>query len=186
MNKKFSLVAALSVLALVGAGCSTVSDDTMKSTSDDTVVSNGDTMEQTETTSVHENTTGGDNLMQEETKTSAAYNVGDDVMVDLGYGWYEGKVEDFACDAGYYVRYRGLSASCITEDKLVKPVAPSADSLVVGAKVIANIDKGEMFGGKEIFPYYSGEITAVNASTYTVKDNSNKEREITIDKIYLK
>ncbi|OGH86600.1 MAG: hypothetical protein A2493_02910 [Candidatus Magasanikbacteria bacterium RIFOXYC12_FULL_33_11] len=187
MNKKFSLVAALSVLALVGAGCSTVSDDTVKSTSDDTVVSNGDTMEKTETTSVDENTTGEDTTtVVENTVTSVAYNVGDVVMVDLGYGWYEGKVEDFACEAGFYVRYRGLSASCITEDKLVKPVAPSAESLVVGAKVIANIDKGEMFGGKEIFPYYSGEITAVNASTYTVKDNSKKEREITIDKIYLK
>jgi len=186
MNKKFSLVAALSVLALVGAGCSTVSDDTMKSTSDDTVVSNGDTMEQTETTSVDENTTGGDNLMQEETKTSAAYNVGDDVMVDLGYGWYEGKVEDFACDAGFYVRYRGLSASCMTEDKLTKSVAPSASALVTGAKVIANIGKGEMFGGKTIFPFYNAEITAVNGSTYTVKNTSNKTFDVTIDKIYLK
>lgn len=185
MNKRFSLVAALSVLALVGAGCSTATDDTQVSKTDDTMVQNQESMENSGENMVEEN-----NTMVEEApamEESAAYNVGDDVMVDLGYGWYEGKVEDYKCDSeSFYIRYRGLSASCITVDKLVKPVAPSPDDLVVGAKVIANIDKPEMFGGKEIFPYYSGEITAVNAKSYTVKDTSNKEREITIDKIYLK
>jgi len=58
--------------------------------------------------------------------------------------------------------------------------------LVVGAKVIANIGKGEMFGGKTIFPYYSAEVTAVSGEKYTVKDNSKKEYTLTADKIYLK
>lgn len=181
MKVRFSLLASMGVLALVGAGCSTTTSDSVSNTDDTRVVSNEVMEVSTDTAEVVEPT-----VVVETTTAPAAYKVGDDVMVDLGYGWYEGKVEDYACDAGFYVRYRGLSASCITEDKLVKPVTPSAESLVVGAKVIANIDKAEMFGGKEIFPFYSGEITAVNASTYTVKDNSKKEREITIDKIYLK
>jgi len=184
MKVKLSLLASMGVLALVGAGCSSTTSDSVSNTDDTSVVSN-------EVMEVSGDTAGTAEVVEptvivETTATPAAYKAGDVVMVDLGYGWYEGKVEEFACDAGFYVRYKGLSASCITEDKLVKPVTPSADSLVVGAKVIANIDKGEMFGGKEIFPFYSGEITAVNASTYTVKDNSKKEREITIDKIYLK
>lgn len=177
MDKKFYLVATLSMLALVGAGCSSTSDDVSD-------VKSNESMNKIEVSDVV--TEPVVNKVEEVVVVPASYVVGEDVMVDLGYGWYEGKVEDFACDAGFYVRYRGLSASCITEDKLVKPVAPNATELVVGTKVIANIGKSEMFGGKTIFPYYSGEITAVSGSTYTVKDNSKKEYSLTIDKIYLK
>lgn len=181
MNKKFSFVGVLGVLALVGAGCSATTDDAVVSDTATNVVSE----QETNSEAVNEPETSGESTVAE-TVTPPAYNVGDAVMVDLGYGWYEGKVEDFACDAGFYVRYKGLSASCITEDKLVKPVAPSATALVVGAKVIANIGKGEMFGGKTIFPYYSAEVTAVSGEKYTVKDNSKKEYTLTADKIYLK
>jgi len=181
MKVKYSLLAVAGAMALVGAGCSPTTNDSLSNTDSTDVVSN-------ETVEVVDVTTGGaePTVAEVVVVTTATYSVGDAVMVDLGYGWYEGKVEDFACDAGFYVRYRGLSASCMTEDKLTKSVAPSASALVTGAKVIANIGKGEMFGGKTIFPFYNAEITAVNGSTYTVKNTSNKTFDVTIDKIYLK
>lgn len=181
MKVKYSLLAVAGAMALVGAGCSPTTNDSLSNTDSTDVVSN-------ETVEVVDVTTGvaEPTVAEVVVVPTATYSVGDAVMVDLGYGWYEGKVEDFACDAGFYVRYRGLSASCMTEDKLTKSVAPSAGALVAGAKVIVNIGKGEMFGGKTIFPYYSGEITAVSGSTYTVTDSNGKTYDLTADKIYLK
>jgi len=183
MKVKYSLLAVAGAMALVGAGCSSTTNTGLTPTNSDTASVSNPTTNVGEENAEVTSDTSEENVV---VTTQSNFAVGDAVMVDLGYGWYEGKVEDYPCDAGVYVSYKGLSASCMTEDKLTKSVAPSASALVTGAKVIANIGKGEMFGGKTIFPFYNAEITAVNGSTYTVKNTSNKTFDVTIDKIYLK
>jgi len=172
MSKGFFVFAVLGAVALVGAGCTAT--DTPPVSVDTTQGSDGVVVE-----------VEGDGEVEVEVTPVVPFSEGDNVYLDLGYGWYEGVVQT-PCEGGVFVQHRGLNVLCFAPDKMTMNVVPSVADISVGTMVIANIGRGEMFGGQTIYPFYSAEVVAVAGTEYTVEDSNGTEHTVTLENIRLR
>ncbi len=102
-------------------------------------------------------------------KAPEAIKAGDAVMaLWSGNSWYLGTA-DTACDTGLNVKWAdGTSPSCVATASIVRDVAATKDTAVVGASVYA-----KWYGSA----FYKAKVTAINADKYSVEyyDGSKKD-----------
>jgi len=94
-------------------------------------------------------------------KAPEAIKAGDAVMaLWSGNSWYLGTA-DTACDTGLNVKWAdGTSPSCVATANVVRDVAATKETAIVGANVYAK------WAGSA---FYKATVTAVNGDKYSVK-----------------
>lgn len=146
MNYKLPLVTVATALLLMGASCTSINVSP-------NVQSNNTPIEQ-----VSDFAVGNSVLALWTTQT-----------------WYQATI-DSVCESGFNVTYYDGTKKCLAKSDLIKDKIPSASSLTVGTKVIAQ------WTGTA---YYDAEIIKITGQNYTVRYYDNVEKDLLANQMRL-